>query len=226
MSNASSLQRFKATLVNLQHPSSPDAPEQQTSLESVQKKKPESSSSKSSFVRPLVALSLLVFFFFGLRSLGVFEQISVENVRQMADSFGALGPVIFVLLAAAGVSLGVPGALFIPGGVVAFGPGYGALLSWWGLVIGSVVAVEWVQRVGGSPLAASENPFIKKAITLLHRRPILGVIVVRWIVFASPPANAALAFAGVRPFQNALGTLVGVVPLLTMVTFATHSLTS
>lgn len=168
----------------------------------------------------VVGLAVLV------RQSGLLAHISVDGIQQGVARMGPWGPVAFMLLAAAGVSVGIPGLLFIPGGVVAFGPVMGASLSWLGLLLGCTIAVFWVQKVGGFQAGADDKQGrIQRAMRLARERPVVGVLVVRFLLFASPPANAALALAGVPVAKNVVGTAVGIIPWVVFFTVTTDVVT-
>ena len=187
---------------------------------------PPSDTRRSGGARRWAALALLVVVVVGVRQSGALEHITVDGIQDAVAQLGPWGPAVFVLAAAAGVSVGIPGLLFIPGGVVAFGPVLGAALSWLGLLIGCTVAVFWVQKVGGFQNGANDKEGkIQRAMRLARERPIVGVLLVRALLFASPPANAALALAGVPVVKNVVGTAVGIIPWVVFFTLGTDVVT-
>lgn len=91
--------------------------------------------------------------------VGVFE--SVEVIRGWVDNAGFFGPVLLVLAQVAQVILRfVPGGLTCTAGVVIFGPFWGFVINYIGLLIGCVAVFALVRKYGiriAEKLAGREN---------------------------------------------------------------------
>lgn len=174
------------------------------------------------WVRPMVALSTLAALAVALWLSGLRDRIDVAALRQAIDAAGMGAPALYVVFTVLGIAVGIPGMIFVLAGIVGFAglPGAGlALLSG---TLGCVTAVAWIQRVGGAPLRDSPPPRLRRVLARLDRRPVLGVALLRMLFLMSAPGNAALAFAGVRAWDNARGTLLGLLPAITMATLTTE----
>jgi uncharacterized membrane protein YdjX (TVP38/TMEM64 family) len=121
---------------------------------------------------------------------------SPEDFRAWVESFGAWGPVVFLLAQALQVILApIPGTLFPPVGALAFGPWVAMGLSLAGLAIGSAV-VFLAARRWGRPLAVrllGEDPIQRYQNVMTARGGLL-----LWVVFLFPllPDDAVCALAG------------------------------
>jgi uncharacterized membrane protein YdjX (TVP38/TMEM64 family)/rhodanese-related sulfurtransferase len=86
------------------------------------------------------------------------EQLDLEALRGLIASVGTAGPLLFMVLYAAGTVLFLPGSLLTLAGGALFGPAWGTFYNLTGATLGAVLAflvarylaAEWVQaRAGG-----------------------------------------------------------------------------
>lgn len=174
------------------------------------------------WVRPLVALAALLALVALLQLSGLRDRIDVATLRQTLHAAGMGAAALYVALTALGIAIGIPGMIFVLAGVVGFPGPPGAGLALAGATLGCVLAVWWIQRVGGAPLRDSPRPRLRRVVALLERRPVLGVALLRLVVLMSAPGNAALAFAGVGAWDNARGTLLGLLPAIAVASLSTE----
>ncbi len=102
-----------------------------------------------------------VFVAYGLRS-GILT--NTNKMDTFIQSFGFLAPIIFIVIQIVQVVIPiVPGAVSCVLGIVAFGPVYGLLLNYVGIVIGSVIAFRLGREYGGEFVRAmtGDKFFIK-----------------------------------------------------------------
>lgn len=152
---------------------------------------------------------------------GVADQLTVEGVRGWVKAAGPWGPLAFLAIYLGGVLLSIPGMVFIVSGMVAFGPAVGIPLTLVGSIVSGTLAVAFLERVGGAILKETEQPLVKRTVEHLHDRPLRTIAGLRMVLMISPVLNVALAMAGVRARDNAVGTAIGITPVVLVVALAT-----
>lgn len=98
---------------------------------------------KRGWVRPVIALLLVVAGIVAARSLGLGDLIRLENVarlKQWIEGYGALAPAVYIAGYVLATVFFVPGLPITVLGGVAFGPLWGTLYVWIGATIGAGLA--------------------------------------------------------------------------------------
>ncbi len=88
------------------------------------------------------------------------EQFSASALEQWVAQFGAAGPLLFMLIYAAGTVLFLPGSVLTLAGGAVFGPVWGTLYNLTGATLGATLAfliarylaADWVERKSGGRL--------------------------------------------------------------------------
>ncbi len=149
------------------------------------------------------------------RRLNLWEQLSVESMRAVVDSWGALGPLVFIAIFVAGFFIPGPEILLVAIGGMLFGATRGFAYAWAAAVVGTAAtfllvrytAQAWAQR------ALEERfPRLRALDDRLERHGVLTVVVLRLLLFLAPPLNWALGASRVRTLDYVVGTALGVLP--------------
>jgi uncharacterized membrane protein YdjX (TVP38/TMEM64 family) len=153
-------------------------------------------------------------------SAGLLEQITVEWIRAKVGEAGAWGAAAYLVAFVVGVLLYIPGIVFIVAGVVAFGKVVGPPLALFGAILAASISVITIRTVGGNLLEELENPFIQRMVGRLQEDPVLIIASLRLFMWVSPPLNTAMALSGVDFWRHLLGTTLGIIPIVVIVTLA------
>ncbi len=131
---------------------------------------------------------------------------------------GLAGVVVLVAMFALGTLLNVPGLVFITAAVMLYGPALGFVISLAGAIasVNVTFALGRFARLGSSRVL--ERPFLRPLMRRLHDRPILTLTLLRALVLVSPPVNYALALTRLRHRDYAIGSALGLVLPLWVVT--------
>lgn len=173
--------------------------------------------------RAKLRLLLLVVLFFSLlylgRSSGVVPKVNVAYMQELVRSSGSWGMAVFVLAFATGLLLQIPGMIFIAAGILV----YGKAIGYWVCLVGALVAVTasflLVRLVGGKALTSIDNAFLRRSLLRLEEKPVRWVIILRAIFLTAPPLNYGLALSNVRLRDYFVGSLLGlIVPMLVVTT--------
>jgi len=153
----------------------------------------------------MVTLALLAKY----TSLGEF--FSFSNLQETMIGAGFPGVVIFLVAFGAGTLMNIPGFLFIIAAIFVYGFSIGVPIAYLGGFLSVLAHFFVVRLIGGSPLNEIKQPFVRKVMDKLKESPIKTVVILRILLFISPPINYALALSNVKVSDFVIGTLIGMV---------------
>jgi uncharacterized membrane protein YdjX (TVP38/TMEM64 family) len=142
-------------------------------------------------------------------------------LSEWVRSFGALAPPAFILAFALGEVVHLPGTLFVVLARAAFGPVGGLLLAYVGGVI-AVTAPFLLARGLRQRRERAWQPrwrWAARALERVEAYPVRSVIVLRLVLWLSPPLDYALAFTSIRTRDYVIGSALGLMPSIAAVVF-------
>ncbi len=99
--------------------------------------------------------------------------------------------------------------------ILTLGPLWGVVFAWFGMVLSGAFAFGIGRRFGRKPLSGLDIAALDKALSVIRRSGLPGMILLRLVPVAPyPVVNLALGAGGVRTPIFLIGTLVGVLPSL------------
>ncbi len=148
-------------------------------------------------------------------------RFGAEQLSAWVASLGCWSAPTFLLSFVIGQLLYVPGALFVGAARVSFGPGWGVLLAYLGALAAITVPFLLARYARGTAQAAYRPrlSFLRRALDRVEDRPIQSMVLLRTVLFLSPPLNYALAFTSVRTRDYVLGSAIGLFVPTFVVTF-------
>jgi uncharacterized membrane protein YdjX (TVP38/TMEM64 family) len=172
---------------------------------------------RSRWIR-LGALGLAVVVSFAVaHATGLTEQLTRENIRETIVGLGPLGALAFVGLFVVGELAHVPGFVFIGAAILAYGRLEGGVLGYVGALAAVAVAFVVIRAIGGQALSGIQRPWIVRALAEVDRRPITAVTALRVVLIMTPALTYALALTRVRFRDYMIGSALGlVVPIAVM----------
>ncbi len=143
----------------------------------------------------------------------VLSPVSEDGLRDALAPFGIAAPVVYVVVSALLSSAFVPGPILAVTSGLLFGATTGSLVALAAATLSSVLAVLAARAAGREGLQELESPRVKAIEGLLQRYGV-GAVIVQRLLPGVPDAPCSYLFglAGLRVWQVALGTLVGVAP--------------
>ena len=150
---------------------------------------------------------------------GLLDQLEVETLREHLARAGWWGPLLFVLLFGL-EGIGVPGVLFMVTAIALWPPWMAFLLNWLGAITAGIVGFAFARYVGRSWVAARLPARIRRFESRVVERSVQTVALIRLLFFLAPPAHWVLGLSpvGFRPFV--IGSAIGFVPGMLLVSFA------
>jgi uncharacterized membrane protein YdjX (TVP38/TMEM64 family) len=139
------------------------------------------------------------------------EYLTPDTLGQYLDMAGFWGPIIFMILYAAGVCLFVPGTLLTGLGAAIFGAYWGFVYVWVGAMIGASAAF-FIGRTLGREFAASLiGDKLKKYDDAIERNGFAAVLYLRLVYFPFTPMNFGMGITKVRFKDYLFGTGLGII---------------
>jgi len=167
------------------------------------------------WVRPAAIVSVALVALVSWR-LGLFDMLTLDNVRAFAEDAGPWGPVLFVLVFGLGEILAVPSVIF----VVVAGLVWPLSVALPTAYVGAMVACATVFAFGRFLLAGGWGEAIRSRLPkdmerydlALANRGVRTVAVLRFFTFMSPLMHYVLAASRVRFVPMMIGSAIGLAP--------------
>lgn len=145
-----------------------------------------------------------------VRFTPVKDYLTPQALGAFLEMAGLWGPVIFVIIYAAGVCLFVPGTLLTGLGAAIFGAYWGFVYVWIAAMLGASAAF-WIGRTLGRDFAASLiGDKLKKYDDAIERNGFATVLYLRLVYFPFTPMNFGMGLTKVRFRDYVAGTGLGI----------------
>lgn len=174
----------------------------------------------SSSVKPArvgVVLGAVVALYVAGRLFGLEAFFHAERIRELVAQAGPFGPIAFLALFVGSVVAQVPGIVFVMAAPALFSFPIALGLCWVASNLAVIANFELVRRLGGQPLAEIERPWLQKLFAGLDEHPVRTVALLRIVTIMFPPVTGALALTQLRSRDHALGSLIGMLPPITLI---------
>lgn len=170
--------------------------------------------------RWLPILAVGVALFLAARLSGVLAPGQVADLVRAAGPWGAalyLGAFVLGELAL------VPGAIIIAAAGLVYGPVLGSALAFVGAIAASSTSFALARRAGLRIPSLQMPGLVERGLAHLERHPLSTVFLLRFIFAAYPPLSLALAASSIRTRDYLVGTVLGlVVPVVLVTSLAAH----
>ena len=174
------------------------------------------------------AIGLLLFVvacFVIIRMTGLYQFLSKDYLQGFVKRFGLFGPVVYVLIFAAGVALLAPATPFTIAGAIIFGPWLGTLLNIIAVALGSVGAFYIARKLGREFARKAEGSTLAKYDEKLEQNGFATIFYLRMILLPLAPVNYAAGLTRINVKDFLLGTILGALPATIIIMFFVSKLT-
>lgn len=138
---------------------------------------------------------------------------SAHQVRARIDSYGALGPLVFVGSYAVITLAPVPKNVLSAAAGLMFGLVGGVLLVWVAAMLGALMAFGLGRVLGRDAVERLTSTRVQRVDELIGRRGLLAVLAVRLVpVVPFTAINYSAGLTAIRVWPYAVGTALGIVP--------------
>jgi uncharacterized membrane protein YdjX (TVP38/TMEM64 family) len=183
---------------------------------------------KKSTVKFLILLLLIVLLVVSTYTFDLWKVLQPEVVRTTVQSLGMLGPVVFILLYLLIAVTFLPTSPFVVVGGALFGTLSGSIYSIIGATLGSSVmffAVRFLGKDFVDKFLRNKYPKIYSYDEKLSNNGLFAVTALRLAsIFPLTGLTVALALTRVRFVDFVLGTFIGVIPSVVVLTYLGSSL--
>jgi uncharacterized membrane protein YdjX (TVP38/TMEM64 family) len=153
------------------------------------------------------------------------QGVTLDSVRTLVDAWGPLGPLVFMAIMVAGFFVPGPELVLVGAGGLLFGPVWGVVYAWIAAMIGTTAAfllVRYTAQAWAQRALQQRFPRLRALDQRLHHNGFVLVLVLRVLLFLSPPLNWALGASRVRMGDYALGTALGILPMMGLAVVLAH----
>lgn len=133
---------------------------------------------------------------------------SFDGLSEAILDAGGFGVVVFILIYAVGTLMNVPGVVFLFIIFMIYPGVEGILIGGVATLVAMIVHFYFVRLMAGKALKEIEQPFIVKMMRKMTDRPIMTTVILRLILFVSPPVNYALALSPIKAKNFILGSVI------------------
>jgi len=169
------------------------------------------------WARPALVLVVIVALWIVAEKTGLRRNASAEKLHALMQRAGPWGAFAYVGAFAVGSLLEVPGTVFLLGARIAYGMAVGGILAWIGAVIAVSVSFVFARTIGGRAFAEIRWKPARRILAHLGDRPVSTIVILRLILWMSPPLNYALAMSTVRFRDYLVGSALGLLPPVALV---------
>ena len=161
----------------------------------------------------LLLLALVVAsIYLTVNKMGLLQQTDSESIRKLIAQSGFSGVLVFFLVFTVGQLLYIPGMVFVAAAGLAFGQNLGMLYGMIGAAISITVSFYLVRYVGGTPLATTRRPWVRRAMAKLETQPFKSIFVMRVLFSTGPWLNYMLAMSSVKYRHYISASVLGIIP--------------
>ncbi|MBI3951729.1 MAG: TVP38/TMEM64 family protein [Acidobacteria bacterium] len=146
--------------------------------------------------------------------------ISEAGIQQFVRQTGVLAVPGFILLAALTVVVFGPPVLMVGSGVLAFGPIWGPVYSLVGITLGSCAAFLLGRYAMKDFARRQKRGRLQKIDDWIKLNGLAFTIGLRLFLFANPPLSYAASLTAVTFRDYTLGTIIGLLPGVVVLSFA------
>ena len=166
---------------------------------------------KKALMKAIFLLIFIVAAIFLVRFTPIKNYLTAESLGRFLDGAGFWGPLIFILIYAAGVCLFLPGTLLTGLGAAIFGAYEGFVYVWFGAMAGASVAF-FIGRTLGREFASSLiGDKLKKYDDGIERNGFATVLYLRLVYFPFTPMNFGMGLTKVHFRDYFIGTGLGII---------------
>lgn len=166
---------------------------------------------KKALVKALILVAFIIGAILLVRLTPVKEYLTPDALGRYLDMTGFWGPIIFILIYAAGICLFLPGTLLTGLGAAIFGAYWGFVWVWIGAMIGASAAFIIGRTLGREFAASLIGDKLKKYDDAIARNGFATVLYLRLVYFPFTPMNFGMGLTKVHFWDYVAGTGLGII---------------
>ncbi len=149
---------------------------------------------------------------------GLKEIVSLTFLQEFAAERGSVGIALYFLLFVGGVVINIPGVVFTLAALAVYGPLVGGVVSFFAACLSTSIVFLLVKFMDRSLDSMDEQGqefeqnWLHQKLAVLEEKPIRTIVLVRFLLYITPPANIALSLTQISFWQHFVGPALGIVP--------------
>lgn len=149
----------------------------------------------------------LVLMYLGRHS-GMNRLFGLEYLTQTIQHTGLFGLVVFTGVYVAGTLMNIPGMIFLFILFLVYDDAIGLVVGYLSTLLSMIAHFKFTRAVAGTPFSEIRHPFLRKQLDQLQKHPLRATIILRLVLFISPPVNYALALSPIKFKHLVLGSMI------------------
>ncbi len=176
---------------------------------------------KGALVRFAVFVLLIALAFAAVRFTPLGGYLSKESLLGTLESLQAAwwAPLLLIALYIVLCPLGLPATPLMVAGAIVFGPWFGTLYNFVGLLLGAVASYLVAKRLGGELIQHYAGHRLRPIVRTLGRHGFWYLVGARFFPLPFPLVNFAMALAGIRFLPFLVSTTIGLLPAIAVWTY-------
>ena len=142
------------------------------------------------------------------RCTGLNQYFGLEYLTLTIKNTGIFGIVMFGVVYVIGTLMNIPGVIFLFVLFLVYDGIGGFFLGYVSTLVSMLAHFYFTRGLAGEVLAEIKHPLVKKYADKLTEKPLKTTIILRLLLFISPPVNYALAFSSIRSKDFILGSMI------------------
>jgi uncharacterized membrane protein YdjX (TVP38/TMEM64 family) len=136
------------------------------------------------------------------------QYFGLEFLTQIIQNTGLFGIIMFVVVYIIGTLMNIPGMIFLFILFLVYDDFTGLAVGYVSTLLSMIAHLEFTRAIAGKPLAEIKQPFLRKQLDNLMDHPIRTTVILRLILFISPPVNYALALSPIKFRHFVIGSMI------------------
>ncbi|MCB9185640.1 MAG: VTT domain-containing protein [Flavobacteriales bacterium] len=164
--------------------------------------------SRKSLIRIIVLLVLTLALMYVGRHSGMNRYFGLEYLTQTIKHTGSFGLIMFTIVYIIGTLMNIPGMIFLFILFLVYDDVVGLSVGYISTLLSMIAHFQFTRSIAGNPFGEIQQPFIRKQLNNLMARPIQTTVVLRLVLFISPPVNYALALSPLKFKHFLIGSML------------------
>ena len=131
-----------------------------------------------------------------------------DRMITVLTEYGWISYLIFIIALLMGTLMNIPGAVFIVMAVIAYGYIQGAILSFSGIMLCSLINFLFARFIGGGSLHDVENKRLLHYLDKVEKNPYKTLFILRIFMLLSPLVNYSVAMTKINTRQFVIGNFL------------------
>jgi uncharacterized membrane protein YdjX (TVP38/TMEM64 family) len=136
------------------------------------------------------------------------EYFGLKYLEMTIRNTGMFGIVLFTIVYVIGTLMNIPGMIFLFVLFLVYDGLDGFLIAYVTTLLSMLAHFFFTRSLTGKVLTEVDHPLVRKYVHKIAEKPLQTTIILRLLLFISPPVNYALAFSPVKLKYFVVGSMI------------------